>query len=159
MNRVFRNVSILVGGAFAQRVMVNLPQPQYAFADTAPETKKDIVTSKNAAAEDDDENLDLDPEKEDCPFCKHFLMSPCAKEFRRWSRCVDKCKADESDFITVCETYTAKLLDCTSSHTEYFKEMATVTVDETEGEADESISGDSVAVDEKISESEPIEKK
>ena len=167
MNRLYKTASIVVGSVIAQRIIVNFQQPQYTYADSIPDKKDIVVPTKTASvasttSEEEDEDLELDPEKEDCPFCKHFLMSPCAKQFRRWSKCVDKCKEDETDFITVCGDYTAKLLDCTSSNTEYFKEMAAVTIEEESDDESEIEEGseeikevsDSIVVDEKDVESE-----
>lgn len=71
--------------------------------------------------DDDDEEFEITPEKEECPFCQHFLKSPCAKQFMRWSICVDKCKVDGTDFVTVCENLTTKLLVCTEKNVKYFE--------------------------------------
>jgi hypothetical protein len=101
-------------------VKTPVPSSSAVGAQVAP--VKQATTESAAAEEDDDDDFELSPEKEDCPFCQHFLQSPCAKQFMRWSKCVDKCKADNTDFVTVCETLTTKLLVCTEKNIDYFKD-------------------------------------
>ena len=42
--------------------------------------------------DDDDDDEAWEKEKENCSFCKFFIDSPCKKQFKRWSKCVDRCK-------------------------------------------------------------------
>ena len=69
----------------------------------------------------DDEEWEI--EKEKCSFCRHFLKSPCKLQFKDWSKCVDKCKENETDFIEICQSHTEALITCTSEHPEYFKAL------------------------------------
>lgn len=59
-------------------------------------------------------------EKEKCSFCKHFMLSPCREEFKKWTKCVDLAKSKELDFVKSCTHYTRALMDCTTDHSEYF---------------------------------------
>ena len=126
MNRLFCSVATFSAAAVFRGITVDF-NAKYAFADTSNANINEVklsTSSDNTGADDDEnESVSIDPEKEECPFCKHFLLSPCAVEFKKWSKCVDKCKVDESDFVKVCEKYTKKLLDCTSEHVEYFKDI------------------------------------
>ena len=63
------------------------------------------------------------------------MKPPCAKQFRN---CVDKCKNDDTDFVTVCEDYTSKLLSCTQNNLDYFKEMVPPEEDSSSASAIES---------------------
>ena len=71
------------------------------------------------------DDLELDKaweiEKENCSFCYQFLRSPCKDSFRRWSKCVDKAKELDTDFIQACTIYTKLLMDCTSDNSAFFE--------------------------------------
>ena len=106
--------------------------------------------------EDDEEWL---KSKEECPFCKHFLESPCAHQFKKWSKCVDKCKADDTDFVQVCEEFTKHLLDCTAANVEYFKVLGGDEGDEVrDDESEDSSNATDTSADTKI-EIDPKEEK
>ena len=75
-----------------------------------------------------------DVEKEKCSFCKQFLASPCKKQFKLWSICVDKAKESNMDYISACTLFTGQLLDCTSENSDYFAPLAQP--DEKSGEDD-----------------------
>lgn len=66
------------------------------------------------------EKDEWEKEKEKCPFCKHFLESPCREQFKIWSRCVDKAKADGEDFIIACKDVSTDLFTCTAANEDYF---------------------------------------
>lgn len=57
---------------------------------------------------------------ESCGFCKFFIESPCAEQFKYWSTCVDRAKAADIDFKSACDKYTSALFECSGSHQEYF---------------------------------------
>lgn len=40
-----------------------------------------------------------DDEKEECPFCRYFLDSPCKSQFKVWQACIDK-SAQATDCMT-----------------------------------------------------------
>ena len=69
--------------------------------------------------EDDDDEIDMSP-AESCGFCAHFLNSPCAKEFDKWRKCVEKAKDNEDDFTKTCMKFTSSLAICTENNKDYF---------------------------------------
>lgn len=79
-----------------------------------------IEIEDNGEDEDDTEWM---VEKEKCSFCKQFLQSPCKIPFRRWSKCVDKAKEENLEFVGACFKYTGALIDCTTNNEAYFKRM------------------------------------
>ena len=83
-----------------------------------------------------DEVDEWEVEKEKCSFCRAFLKSPCKLPFKNWSICVDKAKAEEADFVKVCSEYTGALLECTSSHSEFFTDLDKNDEEEGEDEAE-----------------------
>jgi hypothetical protein len=84
-------------------------------------SKKDGEESASSAVSEDESDEKVWKEKaENCGFCKYFLTSPCAEPFKAWSLCVDKAKAENSDFVSRCAERTAALMECTSSNSEYF---------------------------------------
>lgn len=138
MNRLVRPLVSVATCAAAWAFVKNTPTVSYCDMEKSSANITPVIPAKAASTtlaaspsnssggakeeeEEDDEEFELTPEKEDCPFCQHFLKSPCAKQFIKWSKCVDKCKADDTDFVTVCEDYTTKLLVCTEKNVEYFK--------------------------------------
>lgn len=66
---------------------------------------------------------DWEVEKAKCSFCRYFIESPCKEPFKYWSACVDKAKELDREFIFACHEYTSKLLECTSSNSEYFSKL------------------------------------
>jgi transcription elongation factor Elf1 len=86
----------------------------------------DDTAAKDEVAEiviNDDAEADKawESEKESCSFCNQFLQSPCKNEFRRWSKCVDKAKDMDVDFVKACTRYTNFLMDCTSENVDFFE--------------------------------------
>lgn len=59
-------------------------------------------------------------EKQKCSFCKFFLGSPCRVQFRDWSKCVDKAKAADENFVEICQNYSDALFACTDQNKSYF---------------------------------------
>jgi hypothetical protein len=88
-------------------------------------------------------------EKEKCSFCKQFLLSPCKLQFTRWSKCVDKAKETELNYVKVCSQYTEALMGCTSENQEYFMKLR----DENGNETDEEDDGN----DENVADPNPDE--
>jgi len=76
--------------------------------------------NNNDDVDDDDEAWEA--EKQNCSFCRQFLQSPCKLPFKNWSKCVDKAKVDNTDFVTVCSQYTSSLMQCTSENAQYFEQ-------------------------------------
>ena len=128
-----RSAAILVVGVGFK--VFEAPKLTFKFnshCEDATVTNTLIIPPKIEKEEDDEWPI----EKEECPFCRHFLESPCANQFKKWSKCVDKCKADNTDFVKVCEAFTKDLLDCTALNVEYFKvipEADSESNDENEG--------------------------
>lgn len=73
--------------------------------------------------ESDEDDAAWVEEKQKCSFCKMFILSPCKKQFKNWSNCVDKAKAEDKDFASVCSDYTKALMGCTSDNSEYFQAL------------------------------------
>jgi hypothetical protein len=71
-------------------------------------------------------------EKQHCSFCRSFLTSPCKEQFKKWSKCVDKAKEMEVDFIEGCSHYTKALMSCTEEHNDYFMTLHSTPVEEEE---------------------------
>jgi hypothetical protein len=74
---------------------------------------EDLIDTPEAEAE-------WDAQKEKCSFCRHFMLSPCRQEFKKWAKCVDIAKAKDIDFVYACQHYTRALMTCTESNSEYF---------------------------------------
>ena len=90
--------------------------------------------------ESDEDDAAWVEEKQKCSFCKMFILSPCKKQFKNWSNCVDKAKAEDKDFASVCSDYTKALMGCTSDNSEYFQALESAageedTQEEGQGEA------------------------
>lgn len=95
---------------------------------------------------DEDEELEWDIKKENCSFCKMFLESPCKRQFQRWSKCVDNAKKiNEDDFVIPCAPCTHDLMSCTSSHNDYFEELARKNAAEAAEEDDDDVEGEEEA--------------
>jgi hypothetical protein len=71
---------------------------------TPPQKPKEEEESEDLSELNDEE---WDKAKSNCGFCKFFLESPCAAEFRSWSRCVDSCRKGDTDFKEVCQEFTS----------------------------------------------------
>jgi hypothetical protein len=67
-----------------------------------------------------EEDAIWEKQKEQCSFCRSFLLSPCAQQFKYWSKCVEVARSREIDYISACKRYTALLMECTAEHQEYF---------------------------------------
>ena len=81
------------------------------------------VTTDNNNNDDSDDDSAWEAEKQSCSFCRQFLQSPCKFPFKNWSKCVDKAKVDNTDFVTECSQYTSALMTCTSDNAEYFNAL------------------------------------
>ena len=73
---------------------------------------------------DDEDDSEWMAEKEKCSFCKQFILSPCKVPFRKWSKCVDKAKEENLDFVAACFKYTGALIECTTNNEDYFTSMS-----------------------------------
>ena len=107
--------------------------------ETVDDTKDNNIDEKSKSSDmneddDDDDEIDMSP-AESCGFCAHFLNSPCARQFDKWRKCVEKAKEnDEEDFTKTCLKFTSALAICTENNKDYF--------DASEDEIDESSSDD-----------------
>ena len=104
-----------------------------------PKVDDKLPVEKNLSSEEQ-EDAEWEEKKKNCSFCRHFLESPCKDQFKGWSKCVEKCKEEDTDFVEICSPYTKALVTCTSLNPEYFKES---------GEKDDDDEGDEVASEEK----------
>jgi hypothetical protein len=89
-------------------------------------------------------------EKQHCSFCKSFLTSPCKEQFKKWSKCVDKAKEMEVDFIEGCSHYTKALMSCTEEHNDYFMALHSKAATEEEKEEEKSAVGMKEPKEEKV---------
>eukprot|EP01041_Mallomonas_annulata_P008493 gene8493-17512_t len=145
---MFRKLPFAFGATMSVVFYTNKRKfPQCDFASRHSYT--DIIYSdseEESAAKiseiDEDEQWEI--EKEKCSFCKHFLQSPCKVQFKEWSKCVDKAKADDKNFVEICALETEALIKCTSEHPEYFESFQK---DESSTEDEEDMN-DSEAVEE-----------
>jgi GCK domain len=87
----------------------------------APQHKQSPIEIEDNGEDEDDAEWMI--EKEKCSFCKQFLDSPCKIPFRRWSKCVDKAKEDNLEFVGACFKYTGALIECTTNNEAYFRRM------------------------------------
>lgn len=87
----------------------------------APQHKQNPIEIEDNGEDEDDAEWML--EKQKCSFCKQFLESPCKIPFRRWSKCVDKAKEDNLEFVGACFKYTGALIECTTNNEAYFRRM------------------------------------
>lgn len=99
------------------------------------------LAQKSSSKDENISDLDLVDEEwkeksENCSFCRFFLSSPCSNQFKLWSKCVDKAKLEEVDFVAVCSEMTGALLECTSLNEEYFNGK---TSDVSPGESGEAV--------------------
>lgn len=91
--------------------------PREAYLEIISDASDEILAVKL----DEDEEWEI--EKEKCSFCKHFLKSPCKSQFKHWSKCVDKAKEDNDDFVSVCTSQTEALIMCTTANPDYFNDL------------------------------------
>jgi hypothetical protein len=70
--------------------------------------------------QDDDEDLDLEDEEAACGFCLFMRAGPCGIEFRRWEKCLERCKTNDTDFVEMCTSQTLRLKDCIDLNPEYY---------------------------------------
>ena len=106
--------------SWAESAATPVPAPPVPEAAALASQPAPATEDPEAAADAED---DWEAEKEKCSFCKAFLKSPCKLPFKSWSICVDKAKEEEQDFVTVCSAFTSALLECTSTHNEFFAEL------------------------------------
>lgn len=99
--------------------LIPLFKPSFAENEVVNDNVHVATNEKKSDGVDDDE--DWETKKEQCAFCRHFLLSPCSETFKQWSRCVDKAKAEDKDFIEACTVQTKNLMECTSSNAQYFQ--------------------------------------
>mmetsp|Transcript_5746 Transcript_5746/g.6269 ORF Transcript_5746/g.6269 Transcript_5746/m.6269 type:complete len:137 (-) Transcript_5746:71-481(-) len=90
----------------------------------------------------EEEDKKWEEEKQHCSFCRSFLQSPCKEPFKKWSRCVDRAKDKDVDFIEACQTYTRALMNCTKEHEEYFSALRKQVAEQSEDEEDDSEEGE-----------------
>ncbi len=97
------------------------------------EAKKPVVTIEIPDVADDSE---WEQDKQKCSFCRSFLQSPCKEQFKKWSKCVDKAKELDADFIESCSVYTRALMNCTQENEKYFEEINRAATEEDEADAE-----------------------
>jgi hypothetical protein len=105
----------------------------------------DISAFKIELDDNAEEDAKWEEDKKHCSFCMHFIESPCKREFRNWSRCVDKAKSlgPEINFVEGCKEYTLALMSCTEKHPDYFNEKEESTEEDVAASTnDSSISKD-----------------
>ena len=73
------------------------------------------------------------------------MESPCREQFKIWSRCVDKAKADGEDFIEACKNVSTELFSCTAANEEYFGAPGDGDDEEDEEDDDDLLDDDDVA--------------
>lgn len=112
----------------------NLSEPDERLDSTNEDKEKESL-------EEDDEKV-WKEKAENCGFCRYFLTSPCAEPFKAWSLCVDKAKAENADFVSLCADRTAALMECTSSHSEYFNRPGSS--EDSESESDDGAEEEAV---------------
>jgi hypothetical protein len=129
---------------------VNIPAP-VPVKEAAPEAEVPVDAAPPEAAvavvhDEAAEDAEWEEKKKHCSFCKHFLNSPCKMQFKGWSKCVEKCKEEDIDFVEHCGAHTKALVHCTSSYPEYFIDPEDRDDDD---EEDTSKQGESVAAEDK----------
>jgi hypothetical protein len=98
-----------------------------------------ILISLEEVMSTPEEDAHWEAEKLNCSFCKQFLLSPCKEEFKLWSKCVDKAKSRELDYISACSPFTRALMRCTSDNADYFqKSMGEENKNDNEDSSEES---------------------
>jgi hypothetical protein len=90
------------------------------IANNTKNTTTATKTTTTTTTTNEDDDAAWEAEKQSCSFCRQFLQSPCKDPFKKWSKCVDKAKVDNTDFVTECSQYTSALMTCTSDNAEYF---------------------------------------
>jgi GCK domain len=111
-------VSSITSFYFAPKVHYpSLAEEEYAV----PQHKQSPIEIEDNGEDEDDAEWMV--EKEKCSFCKQFLESPCKIPFRRWSKCVDKAKENNLEFVGACFKYTGALIECTTNNEAYFRRM------------------------------------
>eukprot|EP01040_Poterioochromonas_malhamensis_P011337 gene11336-12351_t len=116
----------------------NNVQPSTEEVQEAKKPVEDIVIEDMSEEED----KKWEEEKQHCSFCRSFLQSPCKEPFKKWSRCVDRAKDKDVDFIEACQTYTRALMNCTKEHEEYFSALRKQVAEQSEDEEDDSEQGE-----------------
>ncbi len=71
--------------------------------------------------EDDGTEESYIKKKEGCSFCAGFFGSPCKSQFILWSRCVDRTKKSNGDFVAECSAFTRGLMECVGANEDYFE--------------------------------------
>ena len=114
---VLRKRFVYLGGVSLSLFSIKVPIVYAQASVDAPST-----TSEPPKIEDDDDET-WEKRKKQCSFCRQFLDSPCKFQFRQWSRCVDKAKEENREFVEACMLYTRALLNCTTDNAEYFEKL------------------------------------
>jgi hypothetical protein len=87
-----------------------------------------LILSRSAYLEQikevDKEMDEWEKEKQKCSLCAMFLESPCRQEFIHWSKCVDKAKLEERDFVNDCSETFEPLIRCQSKNIDYFSALS-----------------------------------
>merc|ERR1712070_1170351 len=92
-----------------------------------------------AEEDENDEEKQYWIDKKQCSFCSIFLDSPCRRQFKNWSVCVDRCNSEaeakaeaetregeekregKCDFANNCTDDTMALFSCQGENEEYFE--------------------------------------
>lgn len=128
--RLVKNKFLYAGCVSFAAISIKTPvlfaEASEAASAAAAEHTKPVVASLDQQPPeiDDDDDATWEERKQKCSFCRQFLESPCKFQFRQWSRCVDKAKAEEKEFIEACQLYTRALLNCTTDNAEYFEALS-----------------------------------
>jgi hypothetical protein len=69
---------------------------------------------------EDEKDEDWEAKRQSCGFCKRFLESPCAEEFKSWLRCIHRSKSAGLDYVQECRSVSSVLLGCSKAHPELF---------------------------------------
>eukprot|EP01036_Dinobryon_divergens_P031243 gene31243-40611_t len=121
-------------------------------------SKEDGESASSEVSEDESDEKVWKEKAENCGFCRYFLTSPCAEQFKAWSLCVDKAKAENADFVSQCADRTADLMECTSSNSEYFNRPGSSEESESESDGAEDEAGEEESSSDNSSDTSETEK-
>ena len=87
-----------------------------------PSKTVDLSVREDEVSDDEvsDDDAAWEEQKKKCGFCRHFLESPCNRQFKVWSKCVDGAKEADEDFVVKCSECTQQLITCTADYPDYF---------------------------------------
>lgn len=59
-----------------------------------------------------------------CSFCRMFLESPCAEEFKQWHKCIDLAKVNKEDYVECCRNISSSLFGCVNENPDTFSSFS-----------------------------------